>query len=196
MSTHKLPVFEVNMHDALRSWHERGGRGTCEPAMVDVPFDEVLMTTRDDLDGEAGEYEWRQRIFGARLVFRWILAEGFHPLKIMKRLFAVGRAMRIAPFSELTMTEQGKMFSEERASVSWRMKVLSGLIKLRGMRGHRLPGQKTQHASDVAREAAKGNQHRNGIGKNGEPVGVRAKQQSFLRKLHVTANGKNLSLKP
>jgi hypothetical protein len=185
MSRHKRPIFERNMHDALRSWHERGGRGASEPAIVDVPFDELLLSVGDNLDGEAGDYEWRQRILGAKLVFRWILAEGFHPLKIMKRLFAVGRAMNIAPFSELTMTEQGKMFSEERATVSWRMKVLSGLIKLQGMRGHRLAGQKTERASQAAREVALGNHHRNGIGKNGQPVGAKARQSSFLRKLRV-----------
>jgi hypothetical protein len=82
------------------------------------------------------------------------------------------------------MTEQGKMFSEERATVSWRMKVLSGLIKLRGMRGNRLPGQKTDKASAAARKVATGNKHRIGIGKNGKPVG-KARQSSFLRKLHV-----------
>jgi hypothetical protein len=212
----RLAVFEADIHAALRSWHSRGGRHSGDPAVAEMPFDEMLMREREradsllsryasgeplsademaelretyenpdefarqasqhELDGEPGEYEWRQRILGVKMLFRWILAEGFVPLKIMKRLWAVGRAMNVEPFTQLTMNEQGQMFGETKAAASWRMKVLSGLIKLCGMRGYRLAGQKTDRASEAARKVAMGNTNR----ANGH-----ARQSSFLRKLHV-----------
>lgn len=232
MSDRHLAIHEANMHEALRSWHSKGG-DTRDPGMVEMPFDELIQVEADagddlakerkeahaewlrlqaiasDLasrklpyasaqqaadeyydehaekiaafiepcvDDRCGAYEWKQRALGARMVFRWILAEGYHPLKIMKRLWAVGRAMNLEPFTRLTITEQGLMFSETKAACSWRMKVLSGLIKLAGMAGHRLPGQKTDRAVEAARKAATGNRHRaNSV-----------RQRSFLRKLHVT----------
>lgn len=141
------------------------------------------------------EYDWLQRMVGVKLVFRWILAEGFHPLKLMKRLYAVGRALGIEPFSQLTMKEQGQMFSETKAAVSWRMKLLSGLIRLRSMAGKRLPGQKSPHSAASYSTAQQGNKNRAGhaerqatftrqlaVPKTPNP---KPQQRSFLRSLHV-----------
>lgn len=233
----RLAEFEGNMHRALRSWHKGGGVERCEPALAEMPFEDLLRgderdsallariqlqhTTWQELQctanalagdptasrgdrkkaqaaadeffarherdfaflatleaaDEVNDYDWQQRTIGARLVFRWILAEGFHPLKIMKRLYAVGRAMHVDPFTQLTMEEQGGMFGETKAAVSFRMKVLSGLIKLRGMMGNRLPGQKTPAASASYSGAQMGNHNR--------ANGTKARQGSFLRTLHV-----------
>lgn len=139
--------------------------------------DFALLTDLQDED-VADEYDWQHRMQGVRLVFRWILAEGFHPLKIMKRLYAVGRAAGIEPFTQLTMEEQGMMFSETKASVSWRMKMLSGLINMRHMAGKRLPGQKSPHSSASYSVAQEGNKNR----ANGKRA---PRQASFLRTLHV-----------
>ena len=70
------------------------------------------------------------------------------------------------------------MFSETKACVSWRMKVLSGLISLRGMIGKRLPGQKSPHSSASYSKAQMGNGNR----ANGKQA---QRQASFLRILHV-----------
>lgn len=195
MSSARGAVFEANMHAAMRAVHDRGAVELREVAIVDMPFDEMLKNERegDDLEGEPGEYEWRQRILGAQIVFRWILAEGFNPLKMMKRLFAIGRALRLEPFTQMTMNEQGLMFSETKAAVSWRMKLLSGAIKLRGMAGHRLPGQKTERAVEASRLAALGNHNRTSGGGSGagRPVnGHKPRQGSFLRKLRVAQEGR------
>lgn len=241
------------MHAALTSWNRGGGREHFEPAISEMPFEDLLRG--DDRDGEAieriqrlhtrwqelqlaanalaedktaakfarqaaqnaadafyanhqgdfallatlesadevNDYDWQQRTMGARLVFRWILAEGFHPLKVMKRLYAVGRAMNVRPFTELTMEEQGKMFGETKAAVSWRMQLLSGLIKLRGMIGHRLPGQKSPDAKKSYHVAALGNSNRANGKANGKANGhaPKVRQASFLRTLHVPTTKPN-----
>lgn len=182
MSGDRLNIYDANMHEALRSYYARGGTDTVEPATIQTPFLELLGKEGDADEGEVGEWEWRQRILGVRAMFRWILAEGFHPLKIMKRLYAIGRALDLEPFNRLTMREQGLMFSETKAAVSWRMKQLSGLIKGLGMNGHRLAGQKTSRASDAARAAALGNHNRANGKARRKPA---ARQKSFLRSLHV-----------
>jgi hypothetical protein len=232
----RLAVFEANMHSAMRSWHSKGG-DIREPAMIDMPFDELLRFEEEvdeavkqrrveahtkwmakqqhantlaqegkpfnaaqnaanayyDAHAEdicafleprerdaCGDYEWKHRALGSRMVFSWVLAEGFAPLKMMKRLFAIGRALAIEQFTRMTITEQGQMFSETKAACSWRMKVLSGIIKLAGQHGHRLPGQKTERASEAARAAALGNHNR-----AGSVNGHKPRQASFLRKLNV-----------
>lgn len=142
----------------------------------------------DLADGSASlvdDYDWQQRMMGVKLAFRWILAEGFHPLKMMKRLYAVGRAMGIDPFTQLTMEEQGLMFSETKAAVSWRMKLLSGIISRRAMAGKRLPGQKSPHSAGSYSVAQKGNDNR------ATGARKRQRQSSFLRSLHVPKTNPN-----
>jgi hypothetical protein len=156
----RLLVFEANMDAALRRLFRRSSEAA---AVVDMPFDELLTNEQDGLDGEPGDYEMRQRAVGVRSFLRYLTCEigkGAALLAIMKRLFAAGRAMGVAPFNQLTMTEAGLMFGETKAAHSWRCKLLSGKLKLAGMNGVQLPGQKSPDASAVYAKVAQGNGNR------------------------------------
>lgn len=154
-----LRIQAGNMHAALSSYYSRTHDS---PVCVDMPFDEALKAESDGLDGEPGEYEMAQRRAAIRGAFRYLTAEGPNPLKIMKRLYALGRGLHIEPFQSMTMEESGMMFSETKAAHSWRMKYLSGLIHRSGQKGVRLPGQKSPGASASYAECQKGNQNRKG----------------------------------
>jgi hypothetical protein len=155
MSRHQ--DFDASITAAMRSFHARGGR---ELIVEDMPFDEILSAESDGEEGEAGEYERAQRRAAIRAIFRYLTAEGPHPLKIMKRLYAIGRGLNIPPFCELTMEEAGLMFGETKAAHSFRVGLLSGVIERSGMHGSRLPGQKSRSASLSYSRAQEGNRNR------------------------------------
>jgi hypothetical protein len=157
-STSDLLVFTANLELALRNYYTRTGGG--DLVCVDMPFDDLLAAEADGCEGEPGDFEMAQRRAAVAGLFRYLLAEGPHPLKLMKRLFAVGRGLGQPFFRDLTMGEAALMFSETKAAHSWRLKVLSGMIKLRGMHGYRLSGQKTPGASAHYAAAQRGNQNR------------------------------------
>jgi hypothetical protein len=166
------PIFEANMDAGLRSHYRRAG---AELADTRMPFDALLAieSADDGIDGGdkgPSDYEMRQRVIGVRTVFGLIKSRGVSMGQMMRQLFAVGRSLNDPFFSSLTMAESAMMFSETKAAHSWRCKVLSGKIKLQGMKGHRLPGQKTPESRAAYAAAATGNSNR-------------ARQSSFLRKL-------------
>lgn len=157
----QLRVMQANMSQALQRYNRRGG----DVASCEMPFDSLLESESDGIEGgESGpdEYDYAQRRAAIRALFRYLKAEGPHPLKIMKRLWAVGRGMHDEYFASLTMTEAGLMFGESKAAHSWRMRVLSGMIELKGMHGIRLPGQKTPASRAVYSAAQQGNSNRTG----------------------------------
>lgn len=123
-------------------------------------FGRGLLAEDDGFGGAPGEYEMRQRVLGVRGFLRFIKRRGATPEKIMRELFAAGRAVHDPYFSGLSMTETALMFSETKAAQSWRCKVLSGEIKLGGMNGTRLPGQKSPESSASYRASAMGNSNR------------------------------------
>lgn len=156
------------MDAALRKFY---ARTKTDAAVIDLPYDEIERAEHDDPSlEEPGEYEFAQRRCGIKGLFRYLLAEGYHPLKIMKRLFAVGRGMRIEPFAEMTYEEAAMMFGETKAAHSWRMKVLSGMIKMNGMQGTKLPGQKSEAASKRYAKAQMGNTNRADGTKRKKPI--------------------------
>ena len=118
-------VFGANMASALERYYHRTGGG--DLVVTDMPFDEILESESDGLEGEPGQYEYAQRRLGIRALFAYLCAEGNDPLKIMKRLYAAGRGFSLEPFCTMTMREQALMFGETPAAVSWRMKQLSGM---------------------------------------------------------------------
>jgi hypothetical protein len=160
-------------------------RTNWEPVHYDVPFDELIATASDGVDGEVGEYEIRQRMVGVKVFFRFLKSKGLHPAAMLKQLAAVGRAIHEEPFHAMTMHEVAMMFSETPAAHSWRCKQLSGEIKLAGMNGSRLPGQKTEGATASYKECRKGNTNRRGGKKAAKRDSGKARQSSFLKKLHV-----------
>ena len=151
-------IFAANMASALRHYFDRGG--ACDAVCAEMPFDEMLAREDDGSGEDADEERMAQRRAAVKALFGFLTAEGPQPVKIMKRLFAVGRGLRLPFFSELTMGEAGMMLGETKAAHSWRVKVLSGMIKLRGMKGYRLSGQKSPETTGHYAAAQAGNRNR------------------------------------
>lgn len=152
-----MAVHEANMRAASDSFFERSNY---EGIDTNMPFDELL-AAEEELPDDISDEEVRYiRSAAIRALYRYLLGEGPHPLKVMKRLYAVGAGLLIEPFVSMTQEERAMMFSEKKASVSWRMKKLSGLIKRSGQRGSRLPGQKPESSTPNYSAAQMGHSNR------------------------------------
>ncbi len=152
--------MDANANEALGRFYNRE---QWEPVCMEMPFSELLRKEDDGTDEpEIGDYEIRQRVAGVKAFFRFLTAKGAHPAQMLKQMADVGRGMGVEPFAKMTMHEQALMFSETAAAHSWRCKVLSKMIELSGMKGSRLPGQKTKDATASYKVVRRGNKNRKG----------------------------------
>lgn len=145
------------MDAALRSHYRRSG---AELVYTEMPYERMLRSEDDVADEDLDMDVWRERALGARALMKQLLCEGPHPQKLMKHLFTVGRALNIAPFAQFTMQEAAMLCGELKATHSYRLKLLSRLIGEAGMKGVRLPGQKSSSATPKYSAAQKGNKNR------------------------------------
>lgn len=157
-----------------------------------------------------GEYEIKQRMIGVTVFYDYLLGKvkvadekwsSGTPMDLFRQLSAIGRGLQRPPFHMMTMHEIAMMEGQSPAAHSWRCKVLSGEIKLAGMKGSRLTGQKSEVATESYKQCRKGNTNRRGGKKLAVPAGRTSnaqlptsnvqgparRQTSFLRKLHVPA---------
>ena len=175
---------DANSNQSLTRFFTR--TGGWEPMDVRMPFTEMLEKEDDGEDEPAGDYEIRQRMLGVKVFFDFILSRGATPMDLFRQLAAVGRGLHRPPFNKMTMHEIAMMEGQSAAAHSWRCKVLSGEIELAGMKGSRLPGQKSKAATESYKECRKGNNNRKGGKKlDAAKQGPKGRQGSFLKKLHV-----------
>lgn len=162
--------LDAKANDALRRFFDRTGWSPVDHAkpgddILDKPFLEWLADKNlaDDGTGEdVGDYEVRQRIMGVRTFFAFVASKGIHPATMLKWLVCIGRGIHAEPFDQLTMHEAGELMGETPAAHSFRCKVLSRQIELSGMKGSRLPGQKTKEATENYKKCRRGNKNRLG----------------------------------
>jgi hypothetical protein len=206
--------IDAKSHESLTRFFVRTGEeggGRYEPTSSDMPFDRMLdvplvnghlaelarldegsfhdlIARVEDGEAELGEYEIQQRIKGALLLVKFMARRSPHPWDVYRQFAAIARGMHISPWCEMTMEEVALMEGQSKAAHSFRCKVISGEIELAGMRGSRMPGQKTKSASESYKKQRKGNNNRKG----GKKAAKRAqRQQSFLRKLKVQPTPKH-----
>lgn len=184
---------DANSHEAMTRFFTRSGGW--EPAYLDMPFDEMLAKEADEQDGAPGDYEFKQRMIGVKVFYDFLLSRGSTPMDLFRQLSAIGRGLHRPPFHAMTMHEIAMMEGQSPAAHSWRCKVISGEIELAGMKGSRLPGQKSKAASESYKRCRKGNNNRLGGKKvstaNQAPKRPAKRQGSFLRKLHVPTKPKH-----
>lgn len=122
-------------------------------------MDDVFLES-DGHDGELGEYEMAQRRAAVKGMYRYFLAEGPNPLKILKRVYTLGRGLLIEEFATPTMTETAALLGETKGAGSWRYRRLSELMEKIGIKGTCLPGQKLKSTKAKFAAAQAGNTNR------------------------------------
>jgi hypothetical protein len=159
-----------------------------------MPFDDAARAFISERgEDEIGDYELGMMYRGYRLAFNRILEAGVTDEQLGRRVRALGRQICHPVVCELSMTEEGRLSGESKAIVSYRGKRLSAELRRAGLKGFRLPGQKTPQSTAAYHAVQLGNRNRKG-GKRRERQGSflrrlaqskKAKQGSFMKKLKV-----------
>lgn len=94
-------------------------------------------------------------------LLNYFFADGPHPGCVLRRVFAVAWALRPSLITHMRQTDIALMFGETKAAMSWRInQIFTGYLKAAGMRGTRVPGQKSQASISNYSAAQMGNQNR------------------------------------
>lgn len=158
-----------------RAWNHQVERGK-EPVLNRTPLDEVVgREARDPLStqGAAEEArlaeEWRIRRSAHDMLLEYIFADGPRPDRVIRRVYALAKAVRADLIWDMSYEDLGLMLAETRAAQAWRFdKIICGTLKAAGFLGFRFPHQKGLSAIPHYAAAQKGNSNRRG-GKKAAP---------------------------
>ena len=151
MSDHESTIMETLRH----AWSREQAAGR-EPVYTRTPIDEMI--SRED--GEAAD-EYLARVEAMRDLMGYFFADGPHPAAVLKRVFAVAKAIFPELVLNMSCEEIGLLFGETKAAVSYRIKLLVNK-PIAALFGHdvQLPWQKSASACAKYRAQAMGNTNR------------------------------------
>ena len=102
-------------------------------------------------------------------MLQFFYADGQHPGAVVRRVFAVAKAIDPDLLGHMTLEDVGEMLGETKAAQSWRVKkIFSGYQKQAGARGFKASFQKSEDACVAMSRAQRGNKNRSGKRKNAE----------------------------
>lgn len=128
-----------------------------EPVEKRTPLDALIATESADVSRE----EMQIKLEAFHELLAYFFQRGPHPAHVMQLVYAVAKALRPDLIAHMTVRDLAKMFADTPAAWSWRIEqCVSKLIAKAGMRGVRLPFQKTDSARASYRAAQQGNTNR------------------------------------
>jgi hypothetical protein len=144
------------VNETLRVVYSREQLAGREPVLTRTPLDEVMARE----EGEPID-AYAMRIEAMRDLMSYFFAEGPHPEAVLKRVFAVAKAIFPQLVFNMSCEEIGLLFGETKAAVSYRIKLLVNR-PIAALFGHKvqLPWQKSSSACAIYAARAKGNQNR------------------------------------
>lgn len=118
-----------------------------------------LMATEGRAELEGG----RADVLKQMLLFFY--ADGQHPGAVLRRVFAVAKALDESLLEGMTLTDMAQMFGETKAAQSWRIqKIFSGYQRAAGVNGFKASFQKSEAARAAYSRTQRGNTNRRGKG--------------------------------
>jgi hypothetical protein len=144
--------YERDVTSALKKFYNRTH---WEPNTEKTPLHDLLDKEEHELD------EWAVRNETTRRLFEYFAADGPDPVNVMRRVYALGSHMSIAPFCELNLREKALMLGDSHGAQHWRMKkICVDPLRRNGAKAYKAPGQKGLGASASAAAAQQGNSNR------------------------------------
>jgi hypothetical protein len=149
----EIVEYERDVSTALKQLYSRT---RWEPAEEKTPLDALIATE------ESGSLEeWGIRADAIKQMFNYFLADGVRPSEVLGRVYAVGAHMAIPPFCNLTVRERALMLGDSHGAQHWRMqKVCCDVLRRKGARSWKAPGQKSLHSRKSNAAAQAGNSNR------------------------------------
>lgn len=171
-------LIEGDMSHAQRQAYRQGLATSME-----MPFEQLLRREDDglphgaDYQAEEDEVAFALKRAGVRAMMRRLIGAAMRPgsenlkpaarfsfQRLMKAFFQMARAMGMGEVVGLSYEDEGMMFGESKAAVSWRLKRLSEELEAAGLRGYKLPGQKKD--TPEYSKAQKASQGKNGANRS------------------------------
>jgi len=152
------PDSDVNAHDqvirdTLQSAYTRGG----DRIAVDnhTPRDALEELEEMRESAAAVELDCYRRLMG------FFFADGPHPAKVVRRVYACAKAFNPELCAHMTCQELATLLGETRAAVSWRIKaVVNHFCEARGVKALRASFQRSDESCAKYAAAARGNKSR------------------------------------
>jgi len=161
MESEKPHDHELRINTVLGKVHRREGGD------FDLPDNRTPLTDllAKELIGEGGHEEsageWAIRDEAFSRLLGYIFADGPHPGVTMRRLYALAYAKDKSLIRNMSMTDLAQMFGETKAAQSWRInRMYTDYLKSTGMRGCKIPGQKSESARETYSDLQQGNKNR------------------------------------
>ncbi len=147
---HDLRINSVLARRALRRGYSQ------ESITTETPLTELIQAEeRTAVAGEKGDVLKR--------MMQFFYADGQHPGAVLRRVFAVAKAIDPELLGHMNLEELGLMFGETKAAQSWRVKkIFSDYQKERGVKGFKANFQKSETACGAMSRAQRGNKNRSG----------------------------------
>lgn len=175
MSADHVEKLAASMDAGVRSYLARNphvdGVHLFTPADAAIASEEIrarLAEPAEEQEESPDEWVVKEREAGALSMLRFLFSSGAHPLRVMRRTIAAAVAMEMEPYASMTYDEVGMLTGTGKACVSYQMKILANVVKLRaGARFSKLPGQKDPRCKASYSAAQKGNENRKNGKRNG-----------------------------
>lgn len=128
-------------------------------------FSQEAVTNHTPLDAliEADERCQEQEGLGSVLqrMMLFFFADGAHPGVVLRRVYAVAKAIEPAMINHMSLEELALMFGETKAAQSWRLKrIFSDYQRHSGLKGFKARFQKSESARAAYSRAQRGNKNR------------------------------------
>lgn len=127
---------------------------TQESVTTRTPLDELIEAEeQSELAGDRGNV--------LRRVLLFFYADGMHPGAVLRRVYALAKAIDPELIGDMTCDDLALMFGETKAAQSWRIqRIFSGYQRAAGVNGFKASFQKSESARAAYSRAQRGNNNR------------------------------------
>lgn len=145
---------------SMQAWRDAGRENELEQESW-VTMDRVL---DEPAPGEQAFEDWKKyRVIVVHEMMTFLWAEGPHPIKALKRLFAITRRVCPERLCHMTLEQVGILLNETRQATQTREeRVVEQLLKGLGFKGTKAPRGKSAEAREKYSQLRKGSQSRLG----------------------------------
>jgi hypothetical protein len=155
-----------------RAYRKIEARGQ-EVVFNHTPLDEVIgregcrgvdpaSKLKAELEAKEAE-EWKIKRSAQDMLLEYFFADGPGPDKVIRRIYAVVKAIRSDLILDMSYQELALLVGETKAAQAWRFdKVIGGTLEAAGFLGTQFPHQKSSSSKPNYAAAQEGNKNRRG----------------------------------
>lgn len=145
---HERRIQETLAMRAARNGYSQEGV-TWQTPLSDL----IAAEERAEMEGGRGDV--------LRQMLLFFYADGLHPGAVLRRVFAVAKAIKPELIGDMSLEELALMFGETKAAQSWRIKrIFSDYQRQAGVKGFKASFQKSEAAVAAMSRAQRGNKNR------------------------------------